>query len=41
MELASLVRALESNEVLAVNLALERLREDCRIYLNQGKWFPI
>ena len=41
MELASLVGALESNEVLAVNLAVERLREDCRIYLNQGKWFPI
>ncbi len=40
-ELASLVGALESNEVLAVNLAVERLREDCRIYLNQGRWFPI
>lgn len=40
-EIASLVGAFESNEVLAVNLAVERLREDCRIYLNQGKWFPM
>jgi hypothetical protein len=40
-ELASLVGAVEPNEVLAVKLAVERLREDCRIYLNQGKWFPM
>ena len=40
-ELTSLVGAVEPNEVLAVNLAVEQLREDCRIYLNQGKWFPM
>ena len=40
-ELASLVGAVEPNEVLAVKLAVERLREDCRIYLNQGKWYPM
>lgn len=40
-ELASLVGAMEPNQILAVNLAVEQLREDCRIYLNQGKWFPM
>jgi hypothetical protein len=40
-ELSSLVGAVEPNEVLAVNLAVEQLREDCRIYINQGKWFPM
>jgi len=40
-ELASLVGATEPDETLAVNLAVEQLREDCRIYLNQGKWFPM
>jgi len=40
-ELALLVGAIEPNETLAVNLAVEQLREDSRIYLNQGKWFPM
>jgi hypothetical protein len=40
-ELSSLVGAVEPNEILAVNLAVEQLREDCRIYINQGKWFPM
>lgn len=40
-ELALLVGAVHPNEMLAVNLAVEQLREDCRIYLNQGKWFPM
>ena len=40
-EISSLVGAVEPNEVLAVNLAVERLREDCRIYNSQGKWFPM
>jgi hypothetical protein len=40
-ELALLVGAMEPNEMLAVNLAVGQLREDCRIYLNQGKWFPM
>lgn len=40
-ELASLVGAVEPNEILAVNLAVEQLREECRIYINQGKWFPM
>jgi len=40
-ELSSLVGAVEPNEVLAVNLAVEQLREDCRIYINQDKWFPM
>ena len=40
-ELALLVRAIEPSEKLAVNLAVEQLREDCRIYLNLGKWFPM
>ena len=40
-ELSSLVGAVEPNEVSAVNLAVEQLREDCRIYINQGKWFPM
>jgi len=40
-ELSLLVGAVEPNEVLAVNLAVEQLREDCRIYSNQGKWFPM
>lgn len=40
-ELALLVGAVEPNEMLAVNLAVEQLREDCRIYLNHGKWFPM
>ncbi|KAL9188500.1 hypothetical protein ACHAXT_006878 [Thalassiosira profunda] len=31
-ELASLAGALEANEVLAVTLAVQQLREDCRIY---------
>ncbi|KAL7553648.1 hypothetical protein ACHAWF_016958 [Thalassiosira exigua] len=40
-EMALLVGAVEPNEILAVNLSIEQLREDCRIYLNQGKWFPM
>ena len=41
-ELASLAGALEANEVLAVTLAVQQLREDCRIYQNhQGKLFPM
>ena len=40
-EIATLVGAIEPNEVLAVNLAVERLREDCRVYINHGKWFPM
>lgn len=40
-ELSSLVGAFEPNEILAVNLAVEQLREDCRIYISQGKWFPM
>jgi hypothetical protein len=40
-ELASLVGAVEPNEILAVNLVVEQLREECRIYINRNKWFPM
>jgi len=40
-ELSLLVGAVEPSSLLAVNLAVEQLREDCRIYQNQGKWFPM
>jgi hypothetical protein len=42
-ELASLVGAVEPNEILAVNLVVEQLREECRIYSTapRNKWFPM
>lgn len=40
-ELASLVGAVEPNQILAVNLVVEQLREECRIYINRNKWFSM
>jgi len=40
-ELGLLAGAVEPCEMFAVNSAVGQLREDCRIYLNQGKWFPM